>query len=213
MTTEKHFLIKEAFKEGWQITKSHFGFLALVLITFLVVQGIPLAIADYYNMHESLWGIVFYVIYLAASLTMGLGAIQIMLRLVDRKEATLKDLFSCFPYIGRYFFGQILYLLILLGGLILLVFPMFIWGLRYAYFPYFIVDKHVRPIQALKDSGALTYGAKWKLLGFFILAGLLNFLGALSIVGIFVTWPWTLSAQATIFRTLQEQSKVIPPSA
>jgi len=63
-----------------------------------------------------------------------------------------------------FLFGLILYTLITLVGTILLIIPGIIWGIKFQFFGYFIVDKGLEPIEALKRSAAITKGVRWSLL-------------------------------------------------
>lgn len=103
--------------------------------------------------------------------------------------------------------GIIDMLLGLLGilGLIILVF----FGIRLMFFNYFIVDKGLGPIMAIKASFQTTQDVFWLLFGFLIVIGLINILGALVfLVGLFVTIPTTLLAITFVYRKLLDQTKL-----
>jgi uncharacterized membrane protein len=60
------------------------------------------------------------------------------------------------------------------------------------------------PVEALKQSGALTQGAKWNLFLFGLLLCGVNLLGALVLlIGLFATIPTTMVATAYAYRRLQ----------
>ncbi len=84
------------------------------------------------------------------SMVIQMGLIRIALKLHDNEKGEFADLFSCFPLFFKYLFGSILYVLIAIGGMILLVIPGFIWAIKFSFFSYFIVDKGLGPIEALK---------------------------------------------------------------
>jgi uncharacterized membrane protein len=72
---------------------------------------------------------------------------------------------------------------------------------------YFVVDKGLGPNHALRASSQTTNGAKWRLLGFFVLGILMNLLGVLClVVGIFVTLPTVMVATALVYRRLAAQT-------
>jgi uncharacterized membrane protein len=108
----------------------------------------------------------------------------------------------------KYLFGSILYVLIFCAGLILLIFPGIIWGIKFGLFPYFIIDKGLGPIKALKASAKTTMGARWDLLGFGFVVSIISLLGVLCLViGIFATIPTTMIAAALVYRRLLSQTK------
>ncbi len=78
-----------------------------------------------------------------------------------------------------------------------------IWSIRLSKFPYFIIDKGRNPIDALKDSWAMTRGSTWNLMLFNLLLLLVNLLGALAFgVGLLATIPTTQLAHAFVYRKL-----------
>ena len=94
-----------------------------------------------------------------------------------------------------------------------MIVPGIIWAIKFQFFSYFIVDKEVGPIEALKKSAAITKGAKWDLFVFGALLGLINLAGALCVVvGLFATIPTTMVAIAFIYRKLLAESELIQGS-
>jgi len=91
------------------------------------------------------------------------GVINISLKFSKGENATVSDIFSWLPVFFKLLAGQILYLLIVLGGTILLVVPGIIWGIKFSFFSYAILDKKMGPIAALKESARITQGNKWNL--------------------------------------------------
>ena len=139
-----------------------------------------------------------------------MGLIKIALRFCDKEKGEFAELFSCFPLFFKYLFGSILCMLIVLGGMILLIIPGIIWSIKFQFFTYFIIDKGLGPIEALKRSSAITKGAKWDLFIFGLLLGLINLLGALCLlVGLFATIPTTIVAMAFVYRKLLAQTEIV----
>jgi uncharacterized membrane protein len=138
-----------------------------------------------------------------------MGLIKIVLKFCDNEKAELPDLFSCSHLFFKYLFGSIIYGLIVSAEMILLIIPGFIWAIKFYFFSYFIVDKNLRPIEALKRSSAITEGTKWDLLLFGLLLFGINLIGAIPFfLGWFVTIPSTMIAMAFVFRKLLSESDV-----
>ena len=72
---------------------------------------------------------------------------------------------------------------------------------------YFVIDKGLGPIKALKASSMATTGASLSLFFFYIVCSLINLLGAFCfIIGLFATVPITVLAMADAYRQLSEQT-------
>lgn len=144
---------------------------------------------------------------------MGMGLIKIVLKFSDNKKGVFSDLFSSAHLFFKYLLGSILYGLIVLAGAILLIIPGIIWAIQFQFFTYFVIDRELNPIAALKKSSAITKGVKWNLLGFGLLVGLINLAGLLCLaIGLFITVPTTMVAIAFIYRSLAKQTYLIPES-
>jgi uncharacterized membrane protein len=80
--------------------------------------------------------------------------------------------------------------------------------------PFIVIERAFGPIEAMKESHRLTYGHKWKLLGFTLLLLLINLLGALAlIVGLLVTIPVSTLAFVHAYRVLGGKVEPRPADA
>ena len=91
-------------------------------------------------------------------------------------------------------------------GWIFFILPGFIALLRFAFFPYFIIDKHVGPIAALKMSYDVTKHHVWDMFAFWVAIKIVVYLGFFSWLGIIVTWPLSTLAYAFFYRKLVADS-------
>jgi hypothetical protein len=94
-----------------------------------------------------------------------MGVIYIVLRVHDGKTANYGDLWAPVTHFLNYLAASILYVLIVIGGLILLIVPGVYWGLKFFFANYLVIDHGLGPIEALKASSRLTSGAKWQMAG------------------------------------------------
>jgi len=136
-----------------------------------------------------------------------LGFKKVALGLYDRSESSLKTMFSCFGAAPKALIGWILYSLMVWVGWLLFVFPGFIALLRFSFFPYFIVDKNVGPIDALKMSYDVTKHHMWDMFAFWIAIKIVVSLGFLSWISVILTWPLSTLAYAFFYRKLVLDSK------
>jgi len=199
----------EAIRFGWNTMKSNIGFFIVLLIVAYLIVGVPSFISESIKEKALVLSIIIDIVVQILSLVIGMGLIKISLKFCDNEKGELADIFSCFSLFFKYLFGSILYGLIILGGIILLIIPGIIWGIKFQFFSYFIVDKGFGPIEALKKSSAITNGAKWDLFLFGLLLILITLLGLLCLfIGLFATVPTTMVAQAFVYRKLLAQTEI-----
>lgn len=212
MSTEK-FSKKEAISFGWNALKSNLGF----FIGLLLLLGVISWISGYFEkeLKENIpLSIIVSLIFSIVNIILSIGLINISLKFADNIKAKFSDLISCSSLFFNYLAGSILYGLIVLAGFILLIIPGIIWSIKFSFFGYFIVDKKLGPVEALKRSAEITQGAKWDLFLFGILLGLINILGVIClIIGLFAAIPTTMVARAFVYRKLSSQEGSIQVSS
>jgi len=209
----KYFCYSDVLGYGWSVMKSNGWFFVGVGIVFLIVSYLP-SIADMVVVHSSLPGSVsaalrvsLFVVGWIISIIVAIGLMKIALSFCDEVRPAMSTLFDAGDCFWRYLATAILYGLIVVAGFILLIVPGIIWSVKYCLCFYFVVDKGLGPVEALKASGSTTMGVKWELLGFGVICGLINFLGLLClVVGFFASYPTVLVAKALVYRQLAAQS-------
>lgn len=206
----KTFSDGEALKFGWQTMKKNFKFFFLVVLVVLLFSSFPQVLDKLMAPKKSILLSVIYLVFWVMQTVITMGVVKIALKFTNNEKPKFGDLFSCFPFFLKYLAGAVLYAVIVLGGLILLVAPGFVWGVKYQFFIYAIVDKKMGPVAALKESGRITSGAKWDLFGFGILCLLINLSGILLlVVGLFAAMPAVMTAYAFVYRKLLQQSEAV----
>jgi len=211
MTTPR-FSIGDAIGFGWDTMKANIGFFIGVLLVAFVIEIIPEAVAQATREDAPAASALASLVSMIVQMAITMGIIRISLRFCDDENAEFADLFNCFPLLLKYLVGSILYMLIVVGGLILLVVPGIIWSIKFWFYGYFIVDRGMGPIEALKHSSAITRGTKWDLFLFGLLTAGINIVGALCcLVGLFATIPTTFVAFAYVYRTLLGRAETTPP--
>ncbi len=203
----KTLCIGELLKFGYAVFKTHWKFLLGVFLLAILIWAIPSFIANRLQPNYPILSGIMFLIYYFLCILVGMGLIKISLKFTNNEIPAVEDLFSCYRRTIPFLCAQILFSLIVMAGLLLLIFPGFIWGARYALAPYFIIDKNQGPIEALQSSAKATYGAKWDFLGFFLTTILLSFGGALCFgFGMLVTSPIIMIANALAYRKLLAQT-------
>ncbi|GEM_PF-423562 len=200
--SERRFSMADAVRFGWETVKGNLGFFIVLLLAASLIQNLPGIIAGF----AKKFPIISLTLFLAGWLlgfVVQMGLIKVSLKFCDGTKGKLDDLLSSFNLLLNFIAGTFLYGLIIMGGSLLLVIPGVIWAVKFSLTPYFIVDRNLGPIEALKASSKATEGAKWDLFLFGLLLGLINLAGALAlVVGLFVTMPVTMLAYAHAYRTL-----------
>ena len=209
---EKRFSKGEAIKFGWSMVKNNLiFFIGLFIADGLIYQALEI-ISKSTKEYIPVLSFVSDIVYLVIQIIVQMGLIKISLRICDNMKCELADFFSdllsCLPHFFKYLLGTILYLLIVLSGIMLLIIPGIIWSVKYSFVGYFIVDKGLGPIEALKESSLITNGAKQDLFLFWSLISVVNFLGVLAFfIGLFVTIPITVVAIGFVYRKLLNKTE------
>ncbi len=203
--------MNEALSFGWNAMKSNFWLFVAVLIIAGLIVGIPQTIANRLKDCSSGLSLLFQIVAWIANVIVAIGYINISLKILDNGKAEFKDFFTFKEYFVGYFAGSILYGLIVMAGFLLLIVPGIYWSLKFQFYGYCVIDLKLDPIEALRKSSRITKDVKWRLLGFGIVLGLINLVGAICLlIGLFVTIPITMIAYAYVYRKILSQTESVP---
>jgi hypothetical protein len=209
----KYFNFSDVLGYGWRVMKTNFWFFVGIGLVFLIVTYLPIVarvVVKSLNLPKAsdiTLGILLRVLGWVIHIVVAIGLIKIALGFCDEQKPPFATLFDAWDCFWRYLGAGILYCLIVLGGLILLIVPGIIWAVKFSLCYYFVIDKGLGPIEALKASSRATMGVKWRLFGFGILCALINLLGMLCLlVGVFATYPTVLIAGVLVYRQLSAQT-------
>ena len=136
-----------------------------------------------------------------------LAFVRVALRLHDGRPVDLNRAGELLEGFFGYLLTGVLYCLVVAAGLALLVVPGVIWAVQFGAATFLVADAGLDPIEAFRESRRITRGARLQLLGFGLLLGLVNLVGALALgVGLLVTVPTTYLAIAYVLRRIQARS-------
>lgn len=202
---EHIFSKREALAFGWQQTKKHFVVLAGAVLLATVVQVLVNYVTDLASDHSMLFlEFLLSVIGILVQLVIGMGMIRLALHYSEDKKIDLHQAFRPTSEFPQYMLGSLFYLGIVLVGIILLIVPGIIWGIRYQFFPYLIVEKGMTAREALRESSKMTKGHKWSLFVLALIVLLLNIIGGITIIGFILTVPISFMAMAYVYRKLHD---------
>ncbi|MHB8107126.1 MAG: DUF975 family protein [Candidatus Cryosericum sp.] len=141
-----------------------------------------------------------------ASRWVEMGIIHGSVKVARGEDVTVRDFFVSWENLGNYVIGSFLFGFIVSVGMLLLVIPGIIWGLRYSMYGYYIVTQGAGPMEALRMSADTTDGHKMELSGLLLASLGVIVLGALCL-GIGLVWaiPVIDIAWGTVFLELSGQ--------
>lgn len=199
---DKSFYIKNVLKEGWDLTKVNIGFL-------LCYQIILIALSFLIGATEGNWKLTPLNIIGLILLILGkMGFYNSCLMITTGNKPGFDQLFKSWPYFLSWIIASFLFGIMFGIGLILFIIPGIYVFARFGLFPFFILDKNLGPIDALKQASQASEGIRWELALFFLACLGINILGILLFgIGIFITIPITLIALAIVYYHITGQNK------
>jgi len=231
----KAFSFGEVLTFGWSTMKDNLGFFVGVgIIIFLISslgQIFGYVIQQGPEITISFLTLLFFPVALIIQIILSIGLIKITLSFCDGRKPKITMLFDAWGCFWKYIGAGFLYVLIIMvPPATCIVLPMlspvaigipnvmklfFIMAfilvatlsIKFSLCFYFVVDKGLGPINALKASSRTTMGVKGVLFLFGIVCFLINLLGALCLgIGLFATFPTVMVAMALVYRQLSKQS-------
>ena len=231
----KSFSYSEVLGFGWRVMKDNFWlFIGAALVLFLI--ALPVQILNSVAEHHPETIPPFLVFASLAvmpiiEIIVGIGFIKISLAFCDGNRPKFSTLFDAQDCFWRYIGAAFLYCLIMMGTfvggiflpkflsfttyipysgflvLLVVIIMTVVLSIKFSLCFYFVIDKKLGPITALRASSRTTMGAKLSLFVFGILCGLINFVGVLCfVVGLFATFPAVMVAMALVYRQLSAQT-------
>ncbi len=197
------FTVKEALSFGWNTFKNNWQFLVIVFAIVYATGLVPAWIVKLSNGSFPAITSLASLCVIVLQMIIAIGVIVISLKIVDRKKPEITDLFTNFPLLLNYFLGALLYAGVIIVGIILLIIPGIIWGIKYQYTMYLIIDKKMGPFEAFKKSGKITQGNKMRLFWLGLSFGVLYMAGELLLhIGLILVYPIIYLSGAYVYRKL-----------
>ena len=136
-------------------------------------------------------------------MAMKIGFSKIMLNIYDSGQSRVSVIFSCFGKLFSYIVASILYSIVVFMGFLFFIFPGIYFMAKFSFYGLVIADKEVGPIEALKRSAKITYGAKTHIIMLSLLCYILNMAAATMFgVGLIIVAPATGLAFVYAYRVL-----------
>ncbi len=206
---KKDFSIGHAIREAWHIMWKNKGLLLLMnLLQFIILIIFEFMRRFYLNFQMGLGvGLLGQLIYYSGFAILMIGSFNIYLKLAKYQQVTSKDFFAeralALKYLVILFCTQIASYI----GLICLIIPGIIIGLRFSFALFVLLEKKEGPLSAMETSWTIVKGKTGKLFLFLCTCGLINMVGALCLgIGLLFTLPTAFIALALVYRQLYEQT-------
>lgn len=195
--------LNKAIQAGWDATSKYVGFY-ITLVLLLVLFNLVPSVIDGVFVNDAWFVPVIHGSFIILIAVITLGMIRTSLKHVDRREPTVLELFHLHLF-ARYVFTATLYLVLFIGGLILLVVPGIYWGLKYQFATYLVIDKRLKIAEAFEQSAKMVRGHEWDLFAYWLVMFLLNLIGLLFFtVGLVITLPVTIVGYSYLYRQLRD---------
>lgn len=202
--------VRECLRAGWTGFKTRPWFFAgsyLVLFIASIAADLPRSILQHVASGNWTIGFVAFLISTGLSILVSMGKTAFYLKAQDTPESVeFSDLWHPHPY-WKYAITSVLAGAAIIAGFVLLIVPGIIIGIMLGFSLYIVIEKQSEPLDALRQSAALTKGNRWNLflLGLALVG--INILGLLALlVGLFVSLPVSTLAVVHAYRTLSGQS-------
>jgi len=193
-------------KFAWEKVTKNLGFFIPLAIIYFALTGI-----DWTAQKTDTTIPAISIIQYLLNIVMAVGITYISLQTIKGEKTKIEDLFIHSQYFLRFLLGSILYGLIVVLGLLLLVVPGIVWGLKYSFISYIFVDKDMSIADAFRKSAEITAGKKLTMIAFYIMLFGVLILGALALgVGLLIAVPVTWVAGAHFYRQLEKLKEKSP---
>lgn len=203
----KYRLIKpnfsDSFSHGWEVMKTYFLHLFLVVIVLGIIDGPVKFISDDGHMSglEALLAIIALAYYLLFVPIIKWGGKLMFLQAVRNERPAMETLMIGFKNYLNIILAHLLRAAIIGLGCVALLIPGIIFACRLAFVPYLVMDKNLDPITAVEESWRLTRGYGWTIFVMAIASFFIAILGlALMLVGIIPAAIWIGASFASIYQ-------------
>src|SRR5687768_12047674 len=192
------------FRIAWLAFKLHWRLLIFsTLVLFASWVFLEVAVIKLQRLGVGL-NIVLHTAFLLLFSGLMVGIHNISIQIIDGASPTLRSLTGFVARGPSYLLAICLYFMAVVAGLILLVLPGIYVAVRYGLFGQVFASRRLSALDALREAASLSRDRWWDLFRFFLVVVVLNIAGAAVLgVGLLITFPVTLLATASLFRSLQ----------
>jgi hypothetical protein len=196
-------------KEGFRTWKEHWALITIIFLFSFILPMIPQMLQAVVSEDALFSKFMLFLIWCLFTILAEMGFTTILLKASKGEPYVFSDFFSRFDLFPSYFCAYVLNTLAVILGMFLLIVPGIIFALKFSMYRFFVLEDSLDGVEALRKSNQVTYGHKWHIFGFFIVACLINFVGVLFIgIGWLFTAPVTALAWTHLFFILTTRKEI-----
>lgn len=196
---EPKFSLDDAMSASWKTFSGNFPTLLGLWALAGFLAFLPHVASAVCNLNADWWAFALFLSLLGFVLQIVvhvLGMMNVQIRLCRGQGAGSDDLWSCGGKFFAYFGASFIYAWVIFCGALMFIVPGIIFGIMFMFYPYFLAEHKLGPIQALKASAAITSGAMWELFFLLIILHIVKVLGFFAfVIGLI---PTVMYAELTI---------------
>lgn len=228
-STQGRFSLETALKLGWENCWRYiFAYIGICTATFLLAS-IPTLfsmIVAYVNSNPTLLslGVLASIFGLVLQQWVAMGMLNLQLRILDGKKIETRDVFTGyggenelidkrpvalqrFYRILKFAAAALMVQIVTMLGYLCFIVPGVIAHIKFQFFGYFIIERNMGPLQAMRASALITNGIKMDLFLFGIVQWFINMAGGMCfMIGGFPAWIINSIATASVYRQLIENT-------
>jgi uncharacterized membrane protein len=201
----------DAFRFSWEKTKSNLKFFIVSYIVsglalipsgiFLILTAVFAARSDWAI--TAVFGILMVLAFIATYAGLFIAYVKASMLMSAGEEVAIRDCMPTFDEWWKVLLANCIYFTGIGIGTLFCIIPGIWVAVKYWGYCWFIVEKGAGPVEALKEAGELSTDLVFDLLVFFVICGIIMWLGALVLlVGLIVAFPVVLMATTYVFRKL-----------
>ena len=203
------FTLDSIMDHGWTSFKRYFWSFTGIVGLGGVLAILPHAISFVMkfvaeaNMVTFAFGILLWFAGVCLSLFVQMGVFNLQIKAINEENLSISQLWEPIGRVWAYMGAGILFGLMFYIGLLFFVVPGVYLYLTFQFYPFFIIEHKMGPIQALQASANITEGNKWELLFLSIILCFINSIGmCLLLIGIVPAKVYDLMAVAQTYKQL-----------
>lgn len=193
---------KEYLSSLGDIIKNNYFFIIGIMIFLMIVLVIEIMLADMsstgMDINPAVTIIMFFI-----NMLIQLGIVKIAVNMTNRKPYDFSMLITPGGILFSFIAGTILYNLSVFIGLLMLIVPGVFLAVRLVFYPYLIVERGYTALEALKASWVMTKKYQWQIFVIGIILYAVNFIMAITVIGLAVSLPLTLIALAQLYHHIK----------
>lgn len=217
---EEKFAIDDVLGTGWQLTLKKFWPLFWILgVNGLVAMLVPLAsfVMGYGGANGLAIQLLMGTLNAAVALTIEIGMMNVYLMSLDGEKVNADDCFKCVKYLPSFFVAIFLSRILIVLGYLSFIIPGIILHISFQFAGYFIIEKKMGPIAALKASWQICDGARMQLFLLAIVSYFITIFGWMCfLVGAIPAYFINSLTNAATYRTLLANTpalaELVPPA-